>query len=635
MNLRPVIERELRVAARQRATYLSRLWPGLVFTIITSTYLLAATSSWSPLQQQGQFLFAMLNVVLYCLVWLIVPLATADCLSREKREDTLGLLLLTPLRPFDLVLAKLFGGLWQSAMLVLTIVPMLAIPMLMGGVTPLDLARAVLSLATALISAVTVGLLASSLCERRGRAWLVVLMLGALWLYLLLGMHGLLLAIEHLIRNPNFRALNTVFDGDFFFILPAVGWMMQSGIGAIAEPGTLGATLGRVMMSGLILLLTVLASFWALVIASRRLARFAETRFLTARQERTHALFTRERFALGQLRRSRKRLLDRNPVVWMQHRRWSHRLVKWGWLLVASGVISVATLDQGWRFAETPVVTALWLGLFVLFSLLLVTSANLQAERDSGALELLLVTPLTPTSFAHGRVQGFWSAFLPAAAVIVVPFWLYAFVSLQMTWHRGEVNFWFLAPLIAATMFFGLLLWWMPAIGLCFSLNRPGLLAAALNTFFFAVAIPWGLPLALFLCGALPHRLLEEPPEFRPVPIWGLVAVWVALTAGFQIAVWRSALRRQTPPFPQLMPAWSRRLRLAWLGPWLVPLLCFAFLSVFPMDYLKSLPRSEEWLFSLWNLSAWLTLWFLGRRCRRALIAMLEQRQFGQRATAD
>ena len=39
-------------------------------------------------------------------IWVLVPLLVADCLSRERREGTLGLLFLTPLTANDIVIAK-------------------------------------------------------------------------------------------------------------------------------------------------------------------------------------------------------------------------------------------------------------------------------------------------------------------------------------------------------------------------------------------------------------------------------------------------------------------------------------------------------------------------------------------------
>ena len=83
---------------------------------------------------QGGFLFSQMHLMMYCALWLLVPLGAADCLSRERREGTLGLLFLTPLRPPHIVIAKgLVHGL-RAMTMVIAIVPLLAIPFLLGGV---------------------------------------------------------------------------------------------------------------------------------------------------------------------------------------------------------------------------------------------------------------------------------------------------------------------------------------------------------------------------------------------------------------------------------------------------------------------------------------------------------------------
>ena len=71
---------------------------------------------------------------MYCLlsgVWF-----TADCLSEEKREGTLGLLFLTDLKGYDVVLGKLVATSLNGLYAVLAAVPILALPLLMGGVAP-------------------------------------------------------------------------------------------------------------------------------------------------------------------------------------------------------------------------------------------------------------------------------------------------------------------------------------------------------------------------------------------------------------------------------------------------------------------------------------------------------------------
>ena len=105
MTFLPIVARELRVAARRRGTYRMRLamvWGAL----ITGTSIFVATVG-ATAQQTGQYIFQGLSwlCLLYCLLsgrrW------TADCLSEEKREGTLGLLFLTDLKGYDVVLGKL------------------------------------------------------------------------------------------------------------------------------------------------------------------------------------------------------------------------------------------------------------------------------------------------------------------------------------------------------------------------------------------------------------------------------------------------------------------------------------------------------------------------------------------------
>src|SRR5436190_9691760 len=59
---------------------------------------------------------------------------TADCLSEEKREGTIGLLFLTDLRGYDVVGGKFISQSLRAFYGLLAIFPVLAMIMLMGGV---------------------------------------------------------------------------------------------------------------------------------------------------------------------------------------------------------------------------------------------------------------------------------------------------------------------------------------------------------------------------------------------------------------------------------------------------------------------------------------------------------------------
>lgn len=126
MTFLPIVERELRVAARKRGTYWSRVSAALTGLVIGGGIvllnLLPAATPFAP----GQALFTTLT-------WLALAAAlaaglffTADCLSREKREGTLGFLFLTDLRGYDVVGGKLLATSLRMTYGLMAIIPVLA-----------------------------------------------------------------------------------------------------------------------------------------------------------------------------------------------------------------------------------------------------------------------------------------------------------------------------------------------------------------------------------------------------------------------------------------------------------------------------------------------------------------------------
>src|SRR5437867_5209213 len=161
MTFLPIVDRELRVAARRPATHRVRVFAAMAvigFGFVT----LASAPSGAPPHQVGKTIFAMETVVAFSFCLLSGVFLTADCLSVEKREGTLGLLFLTDLRGFDVVLGKLAATSVQSVYGILAIFPMLGLPLLMGGVSSGEFARVMLALLLALALSLTVGMFLSA-----------------------------------------------------------------------------------------------------------------------------------------------------------------------------------------------------------------------------------------------------------------------------------------------------------------------------------------------------------------------------------------------------------------------------------------------------------------------------------------
>ena len=104
MNFLPVITRELQVQARQASTNRLR-WIAAGAVMLIWCFLMTMGNNASP-HERAQSIFIAIGVVSLCFTMMAGIFQTADCISEERREGTLGLLFLTDLRGYDVVLDR-------------------------------------------------------------------------------------------------------------------------------------------------------------------------------------------------------------------------------------------------------------------------------------------------------------------------------------------------------------------------------------------------------------------------------------------------------------------------------------------------------------------------------------------------
>jgi ABC-type transport system involved in multi-copper enzyme maturation permease subunit len=160
MTLLPIVERELRVRARQGLTFWTRgLFGGvaILFCLQQLSYADVFRGTFSA----GEIAFRGL-AVMAAVVCAFGFLATADAISQERREQTLGLLLLTGIKSGDVLLGKLLSaGLIQVTAL-LAFVPVLMLPVLAGGVMGREAMLTAVALGHILFCSLVFGLWASA-----------------------------------------------------------------------------------------------------------------------------------------------------------------------------------------------------------------------------------------------------------------------------------------------------------------------------------------------------------------------------------------------------------------------------------------------------------------------------------------
>jgi hypothetical protein len=176
--LPPMVERELRVALLRRKArhqWMVAAWSAggicLCFLLVLGL---------GPPRRVGHTLFIWL-FALGCAGIISRGFGlTADLFSEERRNGTLGLLVLAGLRPMEIFTNKLLGAGLLAGYALLGALPFFAVPFLTGGVSATQFLCALAFLANGLLFCVAIGLLASVIHREGGQAQSTALIVTAL-----------------------------------------------------------------------------------------------------------------------------------------------------------------------------------------------------------------------------------------------------------------------------------------------------------------------------------------------------------------------------------------------------------------------------------------------------------------------
>src|SRR5438270_633587 len=203
MSVLPIVRRELRVAARKRSTFWLRVISAITAVVFGSGCLLMGGWQGVGTAQMGSILFHVLTWTCLAAALSAGLFFTSDCLSEEKREGTLGFLFLTDLRGYDVVFGKLLATSLRGFYCLLAVLPILAVTLLMGGVTGLEFWKTSLALINAMFLSLAAGLLVSAISRDSQKA-----LAGTLLLLVLLVAGGP--AIDAALAAAKARGFNPV-----------------------------------------------------------------------------------------------------------------------------------------------------------------------------------------------------------------------------------------------------------------------------------------------------------------------------------------------------------------------------------------------------------------------------------------
>lgn len=224
MTFLPIVDRELRIRARWASTYWLRCAAALVASTIAFVMMTAALVVGPNAVGKHMFMAMAWPAWAFCLIDGLRN--TADCLSVEKREGTLGLLFLTDLKGYDVALGKFAGAALGSFFTLLSTLPLLALPLLWGGVTAGEFWRMALVLVNTLFLSLAAGLGVSAISRQERRAWLGALALMGFFCGggpMLEGWLGPVSPASALMFCSPWTMFSHTFDADYT-LLPAMFW---------------------------------------------------------------------------------------------------------------------------------------------------------------------------------------------------------------------------------------------------------------------------------------------------------------------------------------------------------------------------------------------------------------------------
>lgn len=505
----PVVERELRAAARRKSTFRTR-WLAAAATTALGMWIWGWLRNDLLPHERGVFLFRSVAGVALLYALRAGIAATADCLSREKREGTLGFLFLSNLKGYDVLLGKLAAASLDSVYRLLAVFPVLAIPILLGALSVGEFLRTLLVLGNTLFLSLSAGMLASALSTRGSRA------MAGTALLLVFAAAGLPLVVWFAGFGNSAGAFKMV-------------WLWGSAV----SPAVLMSDARYVIYAREFWFASALAhglGWLFLIVANVVVRRTWRAAPATSRNSGWLGRWRAVKFGREAERGVfRSELLDDNPVLWLAARDRTRRARVLA-CLIGFGLIWVWLCWKWPREVLDPafhVITSLILHSFLKLSAAAEACRLLHEESRAGTLEALSSTPLSVGEILDGHIRALERQFtLPIACVLLVDLAMMSVGAFDFL--LGTSNAWlffWLGRMVILVVDLYALGW----VGLWLGLNsrRSGwaLMGAAARI----LVLPWAL--LVFLLSALPGH---PYPHFTEVHLFALaLAISLIIDAAF------------------------------------------------------------------------------------------------------
>ena len=456
----PVFNREALALPRRPRHYIYRAVyvTALLILMSTSWMILAGTQvvqNLGDLARFGSTFFQILAPLQLALLIFLAAFGAASAVSQEKDKRTIILLLLTRLTNQELVLGKLFSALLSPLLLVFASIPVLMSVQLFGGVSGNQVTRVIIITYAATMVAGSLGSTYALWREKTFQTLSITTLTIVLWLALWEGIYALGLSNSFLHSLANWAS---PVRGIAAAIIPPSG---SQGAWSFSDP----AICFSLFAVGMTFLLNAIAiakvRVWnpsrevrrrhqqeedVISVLDKQLSD-EEVSQIAEQARASHVDAMRRAGTYAEANSESRRVWD-NPVLWREICTWAYgRIivivrVAYGLMFILALVglnqslsditngVPRAGLSSIYHAAATSLAPLFLVSLIIINALAVNSITN---ERDGQALDLLLVTDISPAEFIFGKL---WGIFYVTKEMIILPLLISIYLLI-----RGGIDF--------------------------------------------------------------------------------------------------------------------------------------------------------------------------------------------------
>ncbi|MFK7768878.1 MAG: hypothetical protein AB8B55_16780 [Mariniblastus sp.] len=552
MLVGPVFSREAAVAPRRARHYIMRTVYAIALLVLMCTAWMTLLGTQSirnvgDMARFGTVLFQILAPIQLAMIMFLSAIQAASNIAIEKDRQTLILLLMSRLTNSELVLGKLFASLLSIGVMLITSLPIFMLIVLFGGTSFEQVGWTFAVTVATSLAAGSLGAIVALWREKTFQTLALVAMVIVFWIGLFEG----------------FRLAGFELFGVSSEQIAGAASPIQA-ILAASHP-TVSNTWPVAVVPYLIV--SVVVSVFLCGLAILKVRRWNPSRDVRAGQKESEEtaeinLFTGEVVLDGAAAQTdaaaaqdvvekseglrsghvddrartanqKSRTVWDNPVLWREMKTWAYgkkilfiRGSYWLlagfvffaiYLLVSSGEATRVTAEAG---VTIPAV-AKPLAPFCLVSIVMVNAlavTSITTERDGRALDLLMVTDISPKEFLFGKLLG---VMYVALDMILLPLLMCGFL-----WYNGAVsgeNFAYICIGMLVLMVFVSMLGIHS--GMSYSASRQSI-AVSLGTVFFLFL---GVVTAMFMMISFTGNVEAQLTPFLACIVGGAIGLYVAL----------------------------------------------------------------------------------------------------------